>query len=195
MSNELLSALSANIHAQNIAQRDYEKAQTEAEKWERQHQRALQSGPEYLIRETQSRKEIHAKKAEDLKTILNQQTQRLNRIRLLINTPSQVQDKIAKSEIVSCHNSNTNLENRLSKLVRELEAMQAKLLTQHLAIGELLQQNTLALETVRTLVVEVSSRRPIELDSTGLETHWPEFEETGNSDLVDASCLALVGIA
>ena len=73
---QLHSALTANIYAQKIAQRDYQKAQAEADKWERYYQLYLKEGREDLIREAEFRKNVYAKKAGNLKAMLDEQTQR-----------------------------------------------------------------------------------------------------------------------
>lgn len=74
---QLQAVLTANIKAQTIAQRDYKKAQAEADKWEQRYQLALIAGREYLIQEAQFRQNICAKKAGNLKALLDEQTERV----------------------------------------------------------------------------------------------------------------------
>ena len=58
---QLQSVLAANIQAQKIAERDYQKAQAEADEWKEIYRLALKEGREDLVREAEFRKNIYAK--------------------------------------------------------------------------------------------------------------------------------------
>ena len=145
------SAFAANIYAEEIAQRDYAEAQAEADKWENRYQISLREGRGDLVKEAKFRKEIYANKAANLKAMLDEQTQRLATLRHSL--PIQ-----------------TDLETRLRKLERELEAMKSQLLNQRAAIGKCIEQNAAALEDVRTLLVNTSFQKTVEPVHTILQS-------------------------
>lgn len=184
MPRELLSAISVNIHAQCTAQRDYELAQAEVDKWERQYQVALQSEREYIIVEIKFRKDVCIKKAQELKMILNQKSQNLNNLRELIKNSNHLRFWFDSQGLIHCHKHDTDLEIRLRKFECELEATKAKLLAQKTEIEKLLKQNSLALENVKILLSQASSKESDELNSITLEIYKNEIEGD-NIDIVN----------
>ena len=162
-STQLHSALAANIYAEQIAQRDYAKAQAEAAKWETRYQISLEKGREDLVKEAKICKDIYANKAANLKAMLDEQTQRLATLRH--NLPIQ-----------------TDLETRLRKLERELEAIKSQLLNQQAAIGKCIEQNATALKDVRTLLVNTSSQETVDPVSTNLQSKLIILEADTRSD-------------
>ena len=120
------TAIAANIQALAICERDYKKAQAEADKWENLSQRALKANSDdYVIKEIVFYKKIHSKKARKLKAMLNEQKEKLD---------------------------NVKLETRLRKLESNLEAMKAQLIKQQMATEEMLKLNATALSEVRELI-------------------------------------------
>lgn len=197
--NHIQSALATNIHAQTIAERDYNKAQTEADKWERRYQISLEAGREDLVREAQFRKDISAKLACNLKALLDEQTERVATLKR--NLAAQNKMLTNKFSINSCFQSleekaqqlenrsqaiaelpGSDLRSRLLKVERELEAMKAQLLHQQAGIGTLLQQNSTILENVETLLVEASSDATSKTNNADLETQWLTIESDNDID-------------
>ncbi len=196
---QLKSALAANIHAQTIAERDYKKAQIEADKWEKRYQLSLKEGRENLVREARFRKDVSAKAACNLKALLNEQTERLATLRRdfaayrkkSTNKPSTnsgfkpLEEKLQQLEtrsLAMVEFPGNDLGTRLLKVERELEAMKAQLLHQQAGIRKLLQQNSTILENVKTLLVEASSDATSEPNSTDLETQWLTIESSNDID-------------
>lgn len=197
--NHIQSALATNIHAQTIAERDYKKAQTEADKWERRYQISLEVGREDLVREAQFRKDVSAKLACNLKALLDEQTERVATLKH--NLAAQNKMLTNKFSINSCFKSleeklqqletpyqaitelpGSDLRSRLFKVERELEAMKAQLLHQQAGIGMLLQQNSAILENVKTLLVEASPDATFKTNNADLETQWLSIESDNDID-------------
>lgn len=178
----LQSVLIANIQAQIIARRDYKQAQAEVEKWERRYQLALVAGREHLIQEAQFRQKIFAKKACNLKTLLDEQTERVATLRRSLTAQGKVwansfttsislnllEEKLWQIEErfqATVELPGNNLKIRLHKVESEFESMKLQLLEQQTNISNLLQQNLNVLEEVRTLLATTSFESTIELTS------------------------------
>lgn len=101
--NHIQSALATNIHAQTIAERDYTKAQTEADKWEKRYQISLEAGREDLVRKAQFRKDVSAKLAYNLKALLDEQTERVATLKRNLATQNKMLTN--KFSINSCFKS------------------------------------------------------------------------------------------
>ena len=201
--NHIQSALATNIHAQTIAERDYNKAQTEADKWGRRYQISLEAGREDLVREAQFRKDISAKLACNLKALLDEQIERVATLKRNLaaqnkmltnkfsNSCSQsLEEKPQQLETRSqaiAELPGSDLRSRLLKVERELEAMKAQLLHQQAGIGTLLQQNSTILENVETLLVEASSDATSKTNNADLETQWLTIESDNDIDAELAS--------
>lgn len=159
----LQSVLAANIQAQIIARRDYKQAQAEVEKWERRYQLALVAGREHLIQEAQFRKNIFAKKACNLKTLLDEQTERVATLRCSLTAQGKVwansfttssslnllEEKLWQIEArfqATGELPGNDLKIRLHKVESELESMILQLLEQQTNISNLVQQNLNVLE-------------------------------------------------
>ncbi|MGA9380362.1 MAG: hypothetical protein WBV73_16480, partial [Phormidium sp.] len=81
------SAIAANIQALAICERDYKKAQAEADKWESLYQRALKAkSDDSVIKDIQFSRDIHAKKAQNLKAMLDDQKERLDKVKRKFTT-------------------------------------------------------------------------------------------------------------
>lgn len=178
--SQLQPVLAANIQAQTIAERDYKKAQAEADKWEELYQRLLKGGQEDLIQEAQFYKSMCAKKAHNLKALLDEQTKRVANLRRNLTTQKkttansftinstfnsleQTQQITDRFKTTSELSSN-DLKTRLRKVESELEAMKTQLGSQQIAIDKLLKQNSAILEDVR-LLLETSFDATFELPS------------------------------
>lgn len=197
--NQIQSALATNIQVQKNAERDYKKAQTEADKWKRRYQLSLKEGREDLVKEAQFRKDIFTKLAKNLKALLDEQTERVATLRHKLAAQNKmVTDRFSSN---SCFKSleeqlqqletrsqampelpGSHLKTRLLKVERELETMQAQLLHQQAGIGKLLQQNSTVLENVKTLLVEASFNANFKPNSTDLETQWLSIESDNDID-------------
>lgn len=185
--SHLKSALAANIHAQTVAQKEYEKAQALANDWEKRYQKYLKEGRKDLVKEAEFRKNVYAKQASNLKVMLDEQTQRLATLKCDIalhtetsinsfNFPQEESKPIKTPSQAMTNLPATDLENRLHKLERELEAMKAQLINQQTAIGHCLKQNSTALEGVRALLAITSSAENIEAVTTDLSSAFTSFD-------------------
>lgn len=196
---QLHSALTANIYAQKIAHRDYEKAQAEADEWEKRYQNLLKEGREDLVQDAKFYKDIYAKKAANLKAMLDEQTQILATLKCNLPTQSEtltnrlsnasgLKSSEAKFKQIKTPSQamtdlpGSDLETRLCKLEREIEAVKAQLLNQQAAIGKCLKQNATALEDVRTLLAKTSSHGTVEPVSTNLPTALAILESDTSLD-------------
>lgn len=208
--NHIQSALATNIQAQTIAERDYKKAQTEADKWERRYQISLEAGREDLVREAQFRKDVSAKLACNLKALLDEQTERVATLKR--NLAAQNKMLANKFSINSCFKSleekpqqletrsqgiaklpGSDLRTRLLQVECELEAMKAQLLHQQAGIDQLLEQNATILENVKTLLVEASYDATFKPNNADLETEWLSIESDNDIDEQLAVITTFVG--
>ena len=168
-SSQLPSALAANIHALAIAERDYKKAQAEADKWESLYQRTLKIGTdESALKEIHFYKEVLTKKASNLKALLDEQKQRVanlisnfnghsNTLNNTLNnsiscSPEQKANQLTYISQSITKLSDTDLETRIRKLESDLENMKSHLLHQQTAIVQMLELNAAALEDVRQIL-------------------------------------------
>lgn len=169
--SELRSTFAANIHALTIAERDYKKAQAEADKWESLYQRTLKVGTDELaLKEIQFYKEVLTKKANNLKAMLDEQKERFANLRskftdrnnpfnnTLINSVSYSPES---KDINLTHISQTitkvsdlDLETRIRKLERDLEDMKFQLLHQQTSIAQMIELNAAALEQVKQILTQ-----------------------------------------
>ena len=191
INTELYSALAANIYAQTNAARDYEKAQAEADKWEGLYQRALKTGSEDLVSEVQSYKDTSAKKARNLKLLLDEQIERGATLKreVMAQHENSISNSITSSDFKSsekiedinassqamANSHGSDLETRLRDLESQLEFMKAQLLNQRQAMGKLIEENSIALKQVRTLLGETSLHRSSET-ATLVPTVWKIVE-------------------
>lgn len=159
---QLQAVLTANIKAQTIAQRDYKKAQAEADKWEQRYQLALIAGREYLIQEAQFRQNICAKKASNLKALLDEQTERVANLKHKFFLKKQIE---ANFQTIAKLPSN-DLKMRSHKVETELEAMNTQLVSQQVAISKLLKHNSAILDDVRNQLSQTTIDADFELNST-----------------------------
>ncbi len=170
---QLQAVLAANIQAQKIAERDYQKAQAEADEWKEIYRLALKEGREDLVREAEFRKNIYAKKACNLKALLDEQTERVANFRRdlavqsktlpnsfttssILNSLEEKPQQIETRSQTTAKLPVNDLKTRLCKVESELEAMNTQLKSQQISISKLLKQNSAILEDVRNLLSEAS---------------------------------------
>lgn len=170
---QLQAVLAANIQAQKIAERDYQKAQAEADEWKEIYRLALKEGREDLVREAEFRKNIYAKKACNLKALLDEQTERVANYRRdlavqsktlpnsfttssILNSLEEKPQQIETRSQTTAKLPVNDLKKRLCKVESELEAMNTQLKSQQISISKLLKQNSAILEDVRNLLSEAS---------------------------------------
>lgn len=152
------SAIAANIQALRICERDYNKAQAEADKWENLYQRALKAkSDDSVIKDLEFYRDIHAKKAQNLKAMLDEQKQRLDNVKRKFTTINvkPLEDKSkqieSKTQPLSI-NYDEHLGTRLRKIESDLEEMKAQLIKQQTATEQMLKLNATALSEVRELI-------------------------------------------
>ncbi|WP_375510796.1 PspA/IM30 family protein [uncultured Nostoc sp.] len=121
---KLRTATASASAAQKIAQRDYEQAQTEADKWVRRYQLALKEGREDLARHAQFQKERYQAIASRLKNLVDEQTPQVDNIkRNLASWESKISE--TQNEVL-LSNPNTNIYmgvfERMEEKVLQIEA-------------------------------------------------------------------------
>ncbi|MEH2126464.1 PspA/IM30 family protein [Nostoc sp.] len=88
--------------AQEIAQRDYAKAQAEADKWEQEYQLALKGSNQDLIRQAKFQKERYQAIASRLKTLLGEQQPQVDAIKSSLKSwekkVSEAQNEVLSSK-------------------------------------------------------------------------------------------------
>lgn len=172
------SAIAANTQALAICERDYKKAQAEADKWESLYQRALKAkSDDSVIKDIQFSRDIHAKKAQNLKAMLDDQKERLDSLKRKFKTkvkPSQEKLKQIESNTQPLTlKSDEHLETRLSELESDLEAMKAQLIKQQTVTEQMLKLNATALSEVRELIKQNCPKKNNSNNSVTLPSSSP----------------------
>ena len=191
--SQLQSVLAANIQAQTIAEQDYKKAQAEVNKWEELYQRLLKGGQEDLIQEAQFYKSICAKKAHNLKALLDEQIERVANLQRKSTTQKKTTannfttnssfnsleqaQQITASFKTTAQLSSNDLKMRLHKVESEQEAMNTQLVNQQVAISKLLKHNSAILDDVRNLLSQTNIDVDFELNSTDEFNQFITFED------------------
>ncbi|MEH1783512.1 MAG: hypothetical protein V7K67_29715 [Nostoc sp.] len=92
--------------AQEIAQRDYAKAQAEADKWEQEYQLALKGSNQDLISQAKFQKERYQAIASRLKKLVGEQQPQVDAIKSSLKSweqkVSEAQNKVLSSKGASC---------------------------------------------------------------------------------------------
>jgi phage shock protein A len=93
--------------AQEIAKRDYGKAQTQADKWEQEYQLALKGGNQDLIRQAKFQKERYQAIASRLKTLVEEQQPQVDAIK---NSLQSWEKKVSEAQNEVSHSKPNNSE-------------------------------------------------------------------------------------
>ncbi|MHC5824098.1 MAG: PspA/IM30 family protein, partial [Nostoc sp.] len=102
----LRQGASHSTAAQEIAERDYAKAQTEADKWEQKYQLALKGSNQDLIRQAKFQKERYQAIASRLKTLVEEQKPQVDAIQ---SSLASWEKKVSEAEKeVLCSKSQIN---------------------------------------------------------------------------------------
>ncbi|MDZ8223531.1 PspA/IM30 family protein [Nostoc sp. ChiVER01] len=143
--------------AQEIAQRDYAKAQTEADKWEQQYQLALKGSNQDLIRQAKFQKERYQAIASRLKTLVEEQQPQVDAIKTSLKSwekkVSEAQNEVLRSKPNTSKVSRTliSFEHEHVDLWADDELQQLKEL---LLLPHKLQELTKAKKDTKVLLTE-----------------------------------------
>lgn len=91
--------------AQQIAQRDYAKAQAEADKWEQEYQLALKGSNQDLIRQAKFQKERYQAIASRLKTLVEEQQPQVDAIKSSLKSWEKKVSEAQNKALLSKHNT------------------------------------------------------------------------------------------
>lgn len=120
--SEHIHQASLNTTEQKIAQRDYEKAQAEVDKWEKYHQLAQKAGNQDLIRAAQFQQARSKAIAEKLKALISKTTQ-INTTQHTLED-SQLHNQLYKdNSIKNTNNTYAQIETRILQLQTYIEAI------------------------------------------------------------------------
>ncbi|MEH1941545.1 MAG: PspA/IM30 family protein [Nostoc sp.] len=143
--------------AQEIAQRDYAKAQAEADKWEQEYQLALKGSNQDLIRQAKFQKEGYQAIASRLKTLLEEQQPQVDAIKSSLESwekkVSEVQNDVLRSKPNTSKVSRTliSFEHEHIDLCADDELQQLK---EVLLLPPKLQELTKAKKDTKVLLAE-----------------------------------------
>ncbi|MCC5630284.1 PspA/IM30 family protein [Nostoc sphaeroides CHAB 2801] len=104
--------------AQEIAQRDYAKAQAEADKWEQEYQLAVQGSNQNLINQVKFQKERYQAIASRLKKLVGEQQPQVDAIKISLKSWEQKVSE-AQNEVLSSKPSNSEFSPTFIKLEHE----------------------------------------------------------------------------
>jgi phage shock protein A len=142
---QLRQGVAQAIATQKRSQQQYNQAQNEANKWQRNAQLALQKGDENLARQALERKKTYAETANTLKAQLDQQVGQIDTLkRSLVALESKISEAKTKKDMLKARISAAKAQEQLQSTVGRLgtssamgafERMEEKVLLQEARAG------------------------------------------------------------
>jgi len=166
---QLRQAVAKAIASQKRTQQDYEKNQSEANKWHQRAQLALSKGDENLAREALQRKKSAAEAANTLKQQLDQQTTQVDTLRRsLIALEGKISEAKTKKNMYKARIQAAEANKRLQEEMGSLGTSGA------MGAFERMEDKVLALEA--------ESQAVHELGGVGIEQQFAQLEQSSGVD-------------
>ncbi|MEI2583381.1 PspA/IM30 family protein [Scytonema sp. PRP1] len=167
---QLRQGVAQAIAAQKRTEKQYNDAQNEINKWQRNAQLALQKGDENLARQALERKKTFTDTGNALKSSLDQQTVQVETLkRNLIQLESKISEAKTKKEMLKARITAAKAQEQLQGMVRGMNTSGA------MAAFERMED--------KVLMQEARAQSAAELTGTNLETQFAKLE--GSSDVDD----------
>ena len=167
---QLRQGVAQAIAAQKRTEKQYNDAQNEINKWQRNAQLALQKGDENLARQALERKKTFTDTGSALKGSLDQQTVQVETLkRNLIQLESKISEAKTKKEMLKARITAAKAQEQLQGMVRGMSTSGA------MAAFERMED--------KVLMQEARAQSAAELTGTNLETQFAKLE--GSSDVDD----------
>jgi phage shock protein A len=166
---QLRQGVAQAIAAQKRTEKQYNDAQNEINKWQRNAQLALQKGDENLARQALERKKTYNDTSVALKTSLDQQSTQVETLkRNLIQLESKLSEAKTKKEMLKARITTAKAQEQLEGMVRGMNTSSA------MAAFERMEE--------KVLMQEARAQSAAELAGADLETQFARLEAGSDVD-------------
>ncbi|AVZ30991.1 PspA/IM30 family protein [Nodularia spumigena] len=166
---QLRQGVAQTIAAQKRTEKQYNDAQNEINKWQRNAQLALQKGDENLARQALERKKSFSDTAGALKTSLDQQTTQTETLkRNLIQLESKISEAKTKKEMLKARITSAKAQEQLEGMVRGMSSSSG------MAAFERMEE--------KVLMQEARAQAGAELVGSDLESQFAQLEGSDVDD-------------
>ena len=166
---QLRQGVAQAIAAQKRSEKQYNDAQNEINKWQRNAQLALQKGDENLARQALERKKTFNETANALKASLDQQTTTVENLkRNLIQLESKISEAKTKKEMLKARITAAKAQEQLQGMVRGMNTSSA------MAAFERMEE--------KVMIQEARAQSVGELAGTDLESQFAALESGSDVD-------------
>ena len=166
---QLRQGVAQAIATQKRSEQQYNQAQNEANKWQRNAQLALQKGDENLARQALERKKSYAETANALKTQLDGQVGQIDTLkRSLIGLESKISEAKTKKDMLKARISAAKAQEQLQGTVGRLGNNSA------VAAFERMEE--------KVMIQEARAQSAAELVGTNLESQFAALESSSGVD-------------
>ena len=166
---QLRQGVAQAIAAQKRTEKQYNDAQNEINKWQRNAQLALQKGDENLARQALERKKTYTDTSTALKTSLDQQSTQVETLkRNLIQLESKISEAKTKKEMLKARITTAKAQEQLEGMVRGMNTSSA------MAAFERMEE--------KVLMQEARAQSAAELAGADLESQFARLESGSDVD-------------
>ncbi|MBH8565705.1 PspA/IM30 family protein [Nostoc sp. CENA67] len=166
---QLRQGVAQAIAAQKRTEKQYNDAQNEINKWQRNAQLALQKGDENLARQALERKKTYSDTSTALKTSLDQQSTQVETLkRNLIQLESKISEAKTKKEMLKARITTAKAQEQLEGMVRGMNTNSA------MAAFERMEE--------KVLMQEARAQSAAELAGADLESQFARLESSSDVD-------------
>lgn len=166
---QLRQGVAQTIAAQKRTEKQYNDAQNEINKWQRNAQLALQKGDENLARQALERKKTYTETSTALKTSLDQQNVQVETLkRNLIQLESKISEAKTKKEMLKARITTAKAQEQLQGMVRGMNTSSA------MSAFERMEE--------KVLMQEARAQSAGELAGADLETQFAALEAGSDVD-------------
>ncbi|PLZ85070.1 hypothetical protein CEN45_03445 [Fischerella thermalis CCMEE 5198] len=166
---QLRQGVAQAIAAQKRTEKQYNDAQNEINKWQRNAQLALQKGDENLARQALERKKTFTESGNALKASLEQQTTQVESLkRNLIQLESKISEAKTKKEMLKARITAAKAQEQLEGMVRGMNTSSA------MAAFERMEE--------KVLMQEARAQSAAELAGSDLERQFAALESSSDID-------------
>ena len=166
---QLRQGVAQAIAAQKRTEKQYNDAQNEINKWQRNAQLALQKGDENLARQALERKKTYTETGTALKTSLDQQNVQVETLkRNLIQLESKISEAKTKKEMLKARITTAKAQEQLQGMVRGMNTSSA------MAAFDRMEE--------KVLMQEARAQSAAELAGADLETQFARLEAGSDVD-------------
>lgn len=166
---QLRQGVAQAIAAQKRTEKQYNDAQNEINKWQRNAQLALQKGDENLARQALERKKTYTDTSQALKTSLDQQSVQVETLkRNLVQLESKISEAKTKKEMLKARITTAKAQEQLEGMVRGMNSSSA------MAAFERMEE--------KVLMQEARAQSAAELAGADLESQFARLESSSDVD-------------